>query len=147
MTDRREEILARLAEIAPRIKNISVAQRMTRDVNTEEGPAIILFDGSEQIINDERKDGRVSQVFAMRPELLVYLQASAADVGKNLNKIRAAAIDAVVFDEELRSLAGGNGKVRYLGCETSAERGRAVEADMALIFEITYVLQPQLLRS
>lgn len=147
MADTREAILKHLAKLAAKIDGIDETQRMMRDfVNTEEGAAIVVFDGSEQRAatgaSDGPRDGRASAVFAMRPELHVFLQATPGDAGKALNKIRASAISIVVLDEDLRALAGPNGWVRYLGCDTSAERGRAVEADMSLVFEIGYVVSP-----
>jgi hypothetical protein len=147
MADTRELILKRLLKLAAQVDAIGDVRRLDRNFNTEEGAAIVLFDGSEQRVEAgsdmKPKDGRVSSVFSIRPEFHVFLQAAASDAGKALSKIRASAISTVVEDDELRTLAGPNGWVRYMGSETSAERGRAVEVDMALVFEIGFVLSPQ----
>lgn len=144
-TDTREAILARLTKIAERLPGLADVKRMEPAVNVEDGPVVVIFDGPESRDRDDRKPGQASSTFTMRPEFLVFLQAQQADAGKTLNKIRAAAIKAVVFDTDLKALSGPNGLVRYAGCETAAERGAAVSADAALIFEVTYVLNPNLL--
>ena len=145
MTDTRELICRRLEKIAARIPGVAAVARMSPHVNTEDGTTVVLFDGPEQRDLDDRRPGKASTAYTMRPEFHIYAVAQPGEAGKGLNKLRAAAIKAVVFDAELETLAGANGRVQYLGCEPDATRGAAIQADMAMIFAITYVLNPNLL--
>lgn len=137
MSDVRESILKRLLVIAASCA--STAKRMSVQVHSSERPAIVINDGDETV--DLNKGGAAPVTVTLRPSFLVY--AADGDVpGTAINRVRAAAIKAVLTDTTLATLAGVNGTIKYLGCETGLFRGETMEADMALTFELTYVLKP-----
>jgi hypothetical protein len=51
-------------------------------------------------------------------------------------------VKALLTDGSIASISGVHGGITYLGCETGISRAETMEADMALMFQITYVLNP-----
>jgi hypothetical protein len=137
MSDPREDILDRLVAV---LSNSDVtAKRMAVSVHATERPAIVINDGDEVV--ELGKGGAAPMVVTLRPVLMIFA-ASATSPGTAINELRASAIRAVLTDTELAGIAGVNGAIKYLGCETGLYRGETMEADMALNFELTYVLKP-----
>jgi hypothetical protein len=139
VTDVREAILLRLKAVLETLPGITV-RRMVTDIRDAERPCIVINDGDE-IAHETRHEGVASNRIDMQPVILIYISSTDAG-GSVLNGIRAQAIKALVTDETLKTLASNNGLVRYLGCETGINRGEAMEADLALKFQITYLLKP-----
>jgi hypothetical protein len=141
--DTREDILNRLVAIAATIDGISQTGRNIPVMTAANRPAIIIMDGGEERpAEDNKRDGRAAHKLIMRPVIVVAVSDSAETVGTLLNGFRAAILKAVLYDSPLSGLTGENGAVRYIGCETTAEKGQRVEADMSLTIELTYVLHP-----
>lgn len=137
MMDTREAILKRLAVVAATTG--ATVRRMAVSLHASERPAIVINDGDESV--DLQKGGSSPVVMTLRPQLVLIVQ-DGDNPGTAINKLRAAAIKAVLTDATLTSIAGVNGLIKYLGCETGIARGETMEADMALNFEINYVLKP-----
>lgn len=135
--DVREEILKRLELVAN--STGAVVKRMTDRISSTERPAIVINDGDESIA--VQKGGMSPIIVTLRPSLVLLVQTSDAPATA-LNKFRTVVLKAVLSDTTLTSLAGVNGLVRYVGCETDVARGEAYEASMNLMFEINYALKP-----
>lgn len=139
MADRREDILVRITEVMATVAGVTV-KRMETTVEASERPCIVVNDGNEDARETPHK-GSAANLIDMRPVILVFV-VSSDQAGPALNEIRAAAIKALVFDETLRTLTGTNGIIKYLGCQAGVQLEEAMAADMALMFELTYVLNP-----
>ena len=137
MSDVRELILKRLFAIASSVT--PSAKRMALSIHASERPAIVLNDGDE--FAETTKGGTSPIVITLRPALMLFA-ADGDNPGSAINKLRAATLKAVLTDTELATITGVNGAIRYAGCEVGIYRGETMEADVALNFEISYVLKP-----
>lgn len=137
MTDVREQIVKRLFVIASKIT--PSAKRMALSIHQSERPAIVVNDGDE--FSETEKGGTSPVRVTLRPAMMLFA-ADGDNPGTSINKLRAATLKAVLTDAELASIAGVNGAIKYTGCEVGIYRGETMEADVALNFEITYVLKP-----
>jgi hypothetical protein len=145
--DKREAILARLAEVAVMVPSVSTVARNQDELSEHKRPAIVIFDADEAA--DERAEqqghsGRAPNIVEMTPEVMILLGAVPEQVGSALNELRAALVKAVLTDDQLIALAGSNGRVRYAGCTTHLGHGRSMEASMGVHFVFSYVLRPAL---
>jgi hypothetical protein len=148
MTDKREQILARLFTVLQAIPGIEQHVRNRGELPDEKRPAITMLDADE--IADERPfaQGRIT-AFAnrmiMTPEIYVALKDQKPDnltAGQLLNGFRVAIIKAVMTDAELKDLVGSNGEIRYEGCVTDLARGRTMAGEILIRFAFVYVLNP-----
>ena len=143
--DKREQILARLVEVAVSVPGINTGTRNTDEISEHKRPAIAVFDSDETADEAaERHDhpGRAPNLVVMMPEVLILLGALPAGVGPALNALRSKLVKAVLSDAQLIALAGPNGRVRYAGCSTHLGHGRSMEGSMAVHFSFAYVLRP-----
>ena len=144
--DKREQILARLVEVATGVSGISTVTRNSDEISEHKRPAIAVFDSDESTDEAaERQDhpGRAPNLVVMTPELLILLGTSPESVGPSLNALRAKLVKAVLTDAQLIALAGANGRVRYAGCSTHLGHGRSMEGSMGVQFSFAYVLLPE----
>lgn len=144
--DKREQILARLVEVATGVPGISTVTRNSDEISEHKRPAIAIFDADESADEAaERQDhpGRAPNLIVMTPEVLILLGAPPASVGSALNDLRARLIKAVLTDTQVIEIAGPNGRVRYAGCSTHLGHGRSMEAAMGVQFSFAYVLRPE----
>lgn len=146
MTDRREAILSRIEAVLQTVPGILTVARMQPEISESDKPALMLLDGDEQrLFQDSTKPGMAPDKFLMSPVIQIFLSSTADAAGPALNTFRAGIIKAMLDDVTLADLLGPNGAIRYMGCDTGAKRGRRVEADMALLFDLIYVLEPSFL--
>jgi hypothetical protein len=138
MSDRREDILVRLEAILTAVAGLS-ARRMTADVRKGDRPCAVLMDGDEEAREDS-VEIEVSNGIDMTPQIALFVASPA-----ELNPLRLAIVKAIAGDAALKglchSLPRRPGR-RYLGCATQVQRGEAIEADMVLSFQFSYLLQP-----
>ncbi len=143
--DKREAILVRLVEIAAGVSGIKTAIRNQDEVSERARPAIAVFDADETVderANEQGHGGRAPNIIEMSPEALILLGGTPERVGTALNEMRAKFVKAVLTDAQLASLAGTNGRVRYVGCSTHLGHGRSMEGGMGVHFAFAYVLRP-----
>ncbi len=152
MIDVREEVLARLLEIAASIPNMKFWDRNNTDISESELPAAIVFDGDEET-NDAtdlsaRPPHRPTNV-RMMP--LIEIGGMSNSVGSDLSILRRELIKRVLYDTELnveivktRDNAGqpGNGVIRYLGCQTDPTWMRTLYGQLRVQFMFMYKLNP-----
>jgi hypothetical protein len=143
MADVRESILTRLREIA-KVRGVSTVARNAMTLSDGSAlPAVIVYDGDEEVRADP--PGRPSptpQVVTMFPVLQVTVQGEHEVVGEALNELRLRLISAITTDATLIGLSGDNRHIRYQGCVTKFQAGRATQGDMAVRFSILYYLRP-----
>lgn len=144
--DKREQILARLVEVAAAVPGVRIVTRNTDEISEHKRPAIAVFDSDDSADEAaERQDhpGRAPNLVVMTPELLILLGALPESIGPALNDLRAKLVKAVLTDAQLIALAGANGRVRYAGCSTHLGHGRSMEGSMGVQFTLAYVLRPE----
>lgn len=144
--DRREAILERLTDVAGTVQGIVGAYRNRDEVSDDDRPAIIILDADEEASDAAFERGRPSRqrnLVTMNPEIYIILGARPAQVGTEINTLRARLVKAVLLDGDLIALAGTNGEIRYEGCATALARGRQMEGEMGVSISFTYPLDPQ----
>lgn len=134
--DRRETILRRIATVC--VTTGAVVKRMAVDLHATERPAIVVNDGDETI--QLNKGGKAPMIVTLRPQLILVVQGE--EPGTLINTLRAKVLKALLTDTILAGLLSPHGTIRYIGLETQVARGETLEADMALNFEATYLLDP-----
>lgn len=143
MVDIREQILARLLEVAAGIPGIRSAYRNNNDIPAESLPAVIVFDGDEETL--DAPDGRPVPT-RMTPEIVVA-EKTVGQVGTELTNLRRELIKAVLFDSQLneqivKTHPHGNGAIRYLGCQTDVGWMRSMHGALLAQFLFKYSLHP-----
>lgn len=145
--DKREEILVRLFAIVDSITDAETRVRNRDQLETDQLPALYLFDGDEE--SDSRGSGRgrlgaSPNLVTMTPELCIALKPGPGlqTPGTDLNGWRVKIVKLVTLDATLQALAGPNGEVFYRGLVTDLGKDRAMQGQMLLQFGIRYVLRP-----
>lgn len=149
MTDRRELILVRLAAILETVPTIVVVVRNRGELPADQRPAIALLDADETARPGvPQSRGRLTAVpclVDMVPEIYVVMDPREPPneaIGKDMNTLRVAIVKAIMFDAELAAILGGNGDIRFIGCQTDMASGRTMEGQMHIRMAFTYVLKP-----
>jgi hypothetical protein len=140
--DVRENILARLLEVVAGIPNIRSAQRNNIEIPEDQLPAVIVFDGDEETDGAADRSARPSTrpyVVRMHPEIIIAQQAD--EVGSELTTLRRELIKRVLTDTVLNQQIGGNGAIRYLGCQTDLGWGRSLQGALRAQFVFQYALK------
>jgi hypothetical protein len=155
MTDVREDILMRLVEIAGTIPTIVTADRNNPDTSEMGLPAAVIFDGDEET-NDAtdatmRAPNRATMV-RMTPAIEIAALSNVA--GSDLSMLRRETIKRVLKDANLSTIVrpsrdpltgqalGGNGAIRYLGCQTDFQWMRSINGVLRVQFLFRYALFP-----
>jgi len=149
MIDVREDILARLLEVVSTIPNLHSAFRNNVEINEDQLPAVIVFDGDEETdgANDvSMRPPNRPYVVHMTPEIVIADQGDL--VGSNLDVLRRELIRRVLDDTELneqivKTGRFGNGAIRYLGCQTDCGWMRSLHGALRAQFLFKYTLKPE----
>lgn len=149
MADVREDILARLLEIVASIPNLRSAHRNNVDINEDQLPAAIVFDGDEETADAADLSMRPAHrptVVQMTPEIIIAQQAD--EVGCDITTLRRELIKRVLYDTELNETIvktgrHGNGAIRYLGCQTDVGWMRSLHGALRAQFMFKYTLKPE----
>lgn len=142
--DSREAILARLLVIAGDVDGVAKAYRNKDEIPETSRPAIVILDGDETADEGDpsRRPITAPRRISMTPELYILLAGTPANVGTNINLLRAKFVQAIMTDAMLIGLTLDGVGIRYEGCSTGLSRGRSMEGEMGLSFTFTYILQP-----
>lgn len=138
--DVREAILARLLEVVAAVPNIRKAVRNDIDIVEDKLPAISVYDGDEETNGAEDPSGRLSTrpyVARMMPQIVVQ----ELHTDSELSALRREIIRRVLNDAVLIEKVGGNGAIRYVGCDTDFGWARERFNTMSLQFVFQYSLK------
>ena len=149
MVDTREDVLARLVEIAATIPNIKSAQRNNIDISEDQLPFAVVLDGDEETDDIDDRSMRPPHrptLARMTPQIVLAQQS--AEPGSDLSTLRRELIRRVLTDTELneqivKTGRHGNGAIRYLGYETDLGWGRLMLGRMVVRFMLKYSLKPE----
>lgn len=152
MIDKREQILARLVEVAAAVDGVAAAVRNCTDApslpNVSNRPAIIIHDMDEQAVGgqsgemDTRAPRRTAIKFMqMTPYIAIRVAAGSIDLGTLLNLYRGRLVSAVLNDTALQSLIGQSGCIEYAGCATHPLETNGREGTMEVDLTFTYVFR------
>jgi hypothetical protein len=144
MTDQRELILARLFAVVSGLSGFETAERNRIEFDDTQLPAVSVLEGDEDVPPDRLgrhvpPSGRPYLVVAT-PQ--VFVRVGGADVGSDLNAMRALIIKAVLEDIALNALTLNNGGIRYIGMQSMMHAARSMIGANAMMFEIKYLLYP-----
>lgn len=146
MSDKREEILNRLLEIAALVEGVTAAERNNLNLNEKKLPAIVIMEGDEEpsLSVDERRHYPTLRPIpmVMVPEVCILGADDASEIGTTLNTLRVRFIKAAMSDATLATILGSNGAVAYRGLMSDMGLGRTNIGRMALRLAITYMLSP-----
>jgi hypothetical protein len=151
MIDTREDVLARLVELVATIPNINLADRNNSDIDENQLPAAVIFDGDEE--TDEATDTSArpsTKPVIVRMSPAIEIAAMSGTAGTDLSVMRRELIRSILFDTELNDNIvkttkigrQGNGAIRYLGCQTDPTWMRTLYGQMRVQFMFKYVLHP-----
>lgn len=144
MADPREQIMARLVQVAADVTGIRSVVRNIVNWSGTTLPAIAVLEGDEEA-DDEDKITRTVMIprrVRMVPQLVIAVGDVPEDVGTALNTLRARLMVAVLSDEELLALTINALGIRYLGTESDLALGRQMVGQFAMSFRISYWLDP-----
>jgi hypothetical protein len=144
--DKREDILARLAEILTSIAASGVhVYRNRAELDDSELPAYVLLDGNEQ---KESKalgsaDRRAPQMMLLTPQIFYVPTPPTTQlnegIGPLLSEHRITLLRGILQDDTLQNLLGSNGYVEYRGMETDMQTGAEVKGQFRLDLALSYV--------
>src|SRR4029077_14761978 len=109
----------------------------------------VLLDGTEtmKISTEGRGGAQVPTVFKLEPQIFIVLRPRETiendGVGEELSGMRMRVLKALIYDESLKSLLGGNGELVYDGHETDLQTGFAILGAMQLRLQLTYTFDPR----
>lgn len=161
--DRRQEVLDRLWDIlsvltvdlaggpngAVQIKAGNIV-RNRQDLQADKMPGMIVLDADE--VKDPvalkpapgmTQNRMPAQIMKMTPEIYAVLDVRGVtnqNVGKDLNKVRLAILNAIMTDQQLWTIIGDNGNITYDGCVTDLARNRTAKGQIGLSITFTYPL-------
>jgi hypothetical protein len=147
-TDVREDILAAIEAALGTIDDVTVLRNATT-VAPEQRPALVLLDGDEEVDLDKSKASpKVAMHVEMLPLVLIYLSKASA-AGSELNRLRLEVLRVMAFTDDIREAQNGTSPaisarhpLTYLGASSGFTFSQATDADMALRYSLTYLLNP-----
>lgn len=153
MQDKREQILLRMLTLLGTVNGTADSLNVFRnraEIPEEKLPALVLLDGTEKLKYPDmprtRGGALVPAVFDLTPQVFIVLRPRKTidnpGVGEELSGLRVQVLKAFTQDDDLRALLGSNGEVNYLGHQTDLQTGSTVVGQMQLMFQLSYVLDP-----
>lgn len=145
MNDIRENILDRIYNIWSGITGIAAVGRNVLDVPGLTRPAILQFDGAEDLLlgrpNSYKNFAQV-QLMELKPEIRLLLRADSGNsAGTLASTFRARILTAIASDVTLQGILGANGAIRYEGCSMAEPSPETKEPRMEFTFVFSYPLK------
>lgn len=144
MIDRREKILARIADICKSIRSVQAVYRNVDDITELLRPAIVLKDGNEAASDaNEHKQRIISNIVDLYPEIWILAGGDQASMPAALASLRMNLLASLTYDATLSALTGSNGNIRYLGCDIRDQYGVLLNGEMIMRWQFSYPIRPQ----
>ena len=141
--DRREEILARLVEIARELPAAPKVYRNRLKLTALLRPAIVILDGDEEGAAGAFALGRPSNtpsIMQVKPMVCLMAGDNAETIGSDVSALRLPLVKAVLLDDVLQEITTNIGGVQYQGCSLDLGQGQTTEGTLILVFELHYPL-------
>jgi hypothetical protein len=142
MSDRREQILARIFTILSGIRGVNLVVRNVDEIPEQARPCLVLIDGDETRSLTSRGLGMQPVIVDMVPVIAIGVSAKSEDIGGDANSLRAKILPALLGDAQLDTLATPNGRLQYNGANGKLSQGRLMACDIQLLFSLSYPLDP-----
>jgi hypothetical protein len=145
MTDQRELIMVRLAEVV-NVTGVKTVSRNRIDFDDTQLPAVGVLEGDEEVAENPlgrsaRASGRPYIVTAT-PQVFVRVGGISDNIGTDLNTLRAAIIKALLDDADLTAMSMDDGGMQYAGMQSMLHAARSMIGATAMVFVIKYLLYP-----
>lgn len=148
--DVRELILARLDAIGEAMRGAGIFKTWDRnklDLTPADFPQGVLLDGDDTPNPDDpQRTGAAARAVTRRveltPQIFLCEKGLSEGVGQKLSRLRAELLKRVLDDDQLTSLCGENGYVRYESAVSSFKMGRQLDSTMLVSFAFGYILKP-----
>ncbi|MBB2698959.1 UNVERIFIED_ORG: hypothetical protein GGI66_003636 [Rhizobium esperanzae] len=144
MADPREQILQRLVAVLGSVEGVRKVKRNELDQNETTLPLAVILDGDETAADSDpvSRPPTAPRLMTMTPEIYVVVANKAAQVGTDVNAMRARVINAIASDAEIIALTKDREGGRYEGAASGLSRGRSMMGEVGLSFSFRYVLRP-----
>jgi len=140
VADQREAILSRLVTVCGAVSGVQAAGRNKLDVPGLARPAVIVQDGSEDIIDAPTRGSRVQRM-ELKPVVVVIVRGdNGAEAGTLLTLYRSRIAAAVLTDSVLLDSVVDR-DIRYEGATVAAPDAEAREYRCDLNFVFTTVFR------
>jgi hypothetical protein len=144
--DKRETILARLAEVAATVFPPANVLRNSLQLPEKARPACVILDADEEADGEaatvRNAPARAPAIIRMAPEIHILIGDEPGDVGTALNDYRRKLIAAITGDGSLVA-ACFNGDIRFESFATGLSAGRQMESQGLLVMGFRYMLRPE----
>jgi hypothetical protein len=145
MTDQRELIMVRLAEVV-NVTGVKTVSRNRIDFDDTQLPAVGVLEGDEEVGENTlgrsaRASGRPYIVTAT-PQVFIRVGGISENIGTDLNTLRAAIIKALLDDADLTAMSMDDGGMQYAGMQSMLHAARSMIGATAMVFVIKYLLYP-----
>lgn len=142
MSDRREQILARILTILEGIRDFTTVARNLDEMPEGGRPCAVLIDGDETRSDTSEGIGTQPLIMNMMPSLSIGVSSTPEKLGQALSPLRTKVRLAILNDAQLQTLIGRKGRIRYEGLAGKLSHGSLMGADEQLNFSIFYTLNP-----
>jgi hypothetical protein len=145
MTDQRELIMVRLAEVV-NVTGVKTVSRNRVDFDETQLPAVGVLEGDEEVAENTlgrsaRASGRPYIVTAT-PQVFIRVGGTSENIGSDLNTLRASVIKALLSDADLTGMSMDDGGMQYAGMQSMLHAARSMIGATAMVFVIKYLLYP-----
>lgn len=147
--DRREQVLARLAEIiaSPTLGFLSTFRNRGL-IENDKHPSCVLLDGTESRKSATRPGrlGMSASIVTMRPQIFILLKnqkpKNSETIGQQLNDFRGKLLRAIAADAQLIALIGPNGDLNYDELDTDLKNGASLAGEAQITLSISVPFNP-----
>jgi hypothetical protein len=153
----REQILAQIAALLEGVSGLAGFYRDRGDFQEFQLPAVLLLDGSEELVSEilPRKTVYMPPaIMRLQPEIFVLLKRRddasnltvndgvAAPIGPEISFWRDLVLSTLINDSVLAGLLTTTGQIVYRGCQTDMATGRTLYGELQLFVDFHYVWEP-----
>lgn len=152
----REQILEQVEALLNTISGLHAVYRNRGELPREDLPAAVLLDGrghGQMPIRRLKSVKMPPTIMTMSPQIWIAteprddatnmtLNGAPAPIGPELSMWEQLVLNAIVNDPTLIALLTAEGQIEYKGFETDMAIGSSMTGQLAMFFELTYVLMP-----